>query len=367
MDMITKMTELSFESEMITPSVDATDEHVRLSRSIHATSTSILLQKPSKKSLWRKMFCNTTLTESRNIANKIPCERLYLKFEGNNPTGTQKDRIAFALAEYAKQSGFSAITTATCGNFGAAVAYAASKFNLKAHIYIPKGYHVPKDRLKAMEDYGAEILFIDGHYEDVVIFSAAQSKENDWFNANPGMEESVEVSINAYAEIANEIYRALRRAPNYVLVPVGNGTTLAGIYSGFKELLYTNKISAVPRMVAVSTRRGNPIIKSFKLKSKVVLDLKPEEILETKVNEPLTNWHSFDGQRALDAIYESNGFAEYATDGQMIEFSRLLKQAEGLSVLPASASTLAVLSKMTKNDIMLKGTYVAILTGRDGS
>ena len=361
------MTDLSIESEMLASSVDATDEHVRLARSIRTTSSSILLQKTSKKSLWRKMFGNTTFTESRNIASKIPCERLYLKFEGNNPTGTQKDRIAFALAEHAKLSGHSTITTATCGNFGAAIAYAASKFNLKAHIYIPKSYHVPKDRLKTMVENDAEIEYIEGHYEDVVMYSVLKSKENDWFNANPGMEDSAEISINAYAEIAHEIYRILRRAPNYVLVPVGNGTTLAGIYSGFKELLYTDKISTVPRMVAVSTRRGNPIIKSFKLKSRVVLDLKPEEILETKVNEPLTNWHSFDGQKALDAIYESNGFAEYATDGQMIEFSRLLKQEEGLSVLPASASTLAVLSKMTKNEVTLKGTYVAILTGRDGS
>ena len=118
-------------------------------------------------------------------------------------------------------------------------------------------------------------------------------------------------------------------------------------------------------MVAVSTRRGNPIIKSFKNKSKTVIDLKPEEITETKINEPLTNYHSFDGQMALDTLYESKGFGEYAADSKMVEYSKLLKELEGLNVLPASAGTLAVLSSMTKNDMMLKGTFVAILSGRN--
>ena len=318
-----------------------------------------------KKSSWHKHIGNTTFTESRNLASKIPCERLYLKFEGNNPTGTQKDRIAFAIAEYAKLYSSSAITTATSGNFGVALAYAAYKFDMKAYIYIPKGYHISKERLKMMEDCKAEVKYVDGYYEDAVLYSQVKAKQNNWFNANPGMEESTEIALHVYSEIAYEIYRALHKAPGYIICPVGNGTTLAGIYLGFKELFTTQKISMIPRMIAVSTQKGNPIIKSFKQKSRIIMDLDPKEIVETKINESLTSWHSFDGQKALDAIYESNGFAEFVTDTKMSEFSKIIKQEEGLNVLPASASTLAVLATLTKNDIALKGTYVAILTGRE--
>jgi len=112
-------------------------------------------------------------------------------------------------------------------------------------------------------------------------------------------------------------------------------------------------------------KKGNPIIKSFKLKNKVVLDLSPDEIRESKINEPLTNWHSYDGQEALDAIYESNGFADYASDAKMINFSRILREEQGLNALPASTSTLAVLSSLKHADVTLKGTYVAVITGRD--
>ena len=121
----------------------------------------------------------------------------------------------------------------------------------------------------------------------------------------------------------------------------------------------------VPRMVATSTRRGNAIVKSYIMRSRRLIDLSREEIKETKINEPLTNWHSFDGQEALDAIYESDGFAEYASEAKMVEFSKLLREEEGLNVLPAAASTLAVMLALSDSRVIVKGTFLAILTGRD--
>jgi threonine synthase len=314
---------------------------------------------------WRDFVGSTTFVESRNLARYSGVERLFLKFEGNNPTGTQKDRIALALASMAKSQGAIAVATATCGNFGAALAWAARLCEIPAHIYIPSGYHLPEDRVKRMTDAGAQIHYEEGQYEDVVLRSTEICKEKGYFNANPGVDGVREVSLEGYAEIAYEIYRDMRRAPDYVLCPVGNGTTLAGIYHGFKKLFEARKIDEVPRMVATSTRRGNPIVKSFLLKSRTMLDLDRSEIKETKFNEPLTNWHSFDGQEALDALYASQGFADYASDTRMQEFSRLLREEEGLNVLPASASTLAVLHDLTDTRVTVKGTFVAILTGRD--
>ena len=168
-----------------------------------------------------------------------------------------------------------------------------------------------------------------------------------------------------YSQISYEIYRGLKKAPDYVFCPVGNGSTLAGIHLGFKRLFEEGKIKQLPRIVAVSTKRGNPIIKSFKEKRKTIIDLNPTDIHETKINEPLISWHSFDGQEALDALYESNGFGEYASDSMMIHFSKVLREEEGLLVHPASSSTLAVLAKMTNNNIPLKGTFVVLLSARN--
>jgi len=318
-----------------------------------------------KRQSWQVMVGNTIFLEARNLAPVLGCERVYLKFEGSNPTGTQKDRIAMVLADQAVTSGREGITTATCGNFGVAIAYASRHYDLSSHICIPQKYDVPKDRLKRMKNFGAKVHFVEGYYEDAVAYSSQQAVENNWFDANPGVNEVPNLSLAAYGEISLEIYHDLRRVPNYVFCPVGNGTTLAGVYAGFKKLYLSGKTMTIPKMVATSTRRGNPIIKSFKENSRTIVDLKPEEIKESKINEPLTNWRSFDGQLALDALYESGGFTEYASDTKMMEFSKLVRSEEGLSVLPAAASTLAVMQSLGKDGFIVKGTFVAILTGRD--
>ncbi|MFX1367287.1 MAG: pyridoxal-phosphate dependent enzyme [Promethearchaeota archaeon] len=323
------------------------------------------IKRTPPKARWKDIVGSSAFLESRNLAPKVGVEKLFLKFEGGNPTGTQKDRIALALAEDAWNKKASAIVTATCGNYGAALAYAAKLWHIPAHIFIPKGYHLPKDRLKRIQDTEAELHFEEGQYEDLVYLSGSLCEENGWYNANPGADGTTEIALNAYAEIAYEVFREMRRAPDFVFCPVGNGTTIAGAYLGFKNLVAAGKAMKVPRMVATSTRRGNAVVKSYKMRSRRVMDLGREEIKETRINEPLTNWHSFDGQEALDALYESDGFADYASEAKMIEFSRLLREEEGLNVLPAAASTLAVMSDLADSRVVVKGTFLAILTGRD--
>ncbi len=324
-----------------------------------------LVKRNGRKVKWSEFVGSTTFIESKNLARHVGCERLYLKFEGGNPTGTQKDRIALAIMDSAKQKNAKAVTAATCGNFGAALAWAARVFDIPSHIFIPEGYHVPKDRMKRIKETGAELHFAPGQYEDLVELSSKTAKEEGWFDANPGVDGVKEISIEAYADVSQEIYRDIRRPPHFVFVPVGNGTTIAGIHLGFKRLFQAGKIQFLPRMVATSTRRGNPIVKSFKMNSRIIQDLRRDEIKETKFNEPLTNWHAYDGQEALDAIYESKGFADYASEVKMVEFSKLLRQEEGLYVLPAAASTLAVMHALADDKVTMKGTFVAVLTGRD--
>jgi len=312
----------------------------------------------------RKLIGNTTFLEAKNLAKNLGIERLFLKFEGSNPTGTQKDRIALALIDDAFKKKYKVITTATCGNFGAALAYVANNFGLESHIYIPTNYHPAKNRINYLQQANAHIHYIEGHYEDAVSHSSEIAENENYYDANPGIPHVRDVSFQAYGEIAHELYKNLRRVPDYVFCPVGNGTTLAGIYLGFKYLYKEGKISKIPKIVATSTKKGNPIIKSYKVKSKVALDLSPNEIRESQINEPLTNWHSYDGQEALDAIYDSNGFAEYASDTKMLNFYKVLRDEQGINALPASTSTLAVLSGLKRAEVTLKGTYVAVLTGR---
>jgi threonine synthase len=208
---------------------------------------------------------------ARNIEREMGLRQIFLKFEGGNPTGTQKDRIAFAQAMDAMRRGFDTITMATCGNYGVAVALA---------------------------------------------------------------------------------------------VPASNGTTLAGIYRGFFSLYRRGKTSRMPRMVAGSAFRKNPIVQAFLRNLSTCEDLKPEQIHETSINEPLINWHAMDGDHALEAMRLTSGWAANASDKAMRNFSNLVRTKEGLQILPASTAGIIALMEKHGKDPLPNDRCVVVLTGR---
>jgi threonine synthase len=304
---------------------------------------------------------DTSLVRARNIERELGFRQLYLKFEGGNPTGTQKDRIAFAQAMDAMRRGFDTITVATCGNYGAAMALAASLAGLRCLIFIPAGFHTK--RIKDMTDLGAEIQHIRGDYENAVEASRMRAQRDDYYDANPGG-DNTGLQLTAYGQIAYEIYDELRDAPLAVAVPVSNGTTLSGLYKGFLSLYRRGKTSRMPRIVAGSSFRKNPIVRAYLKNTPHCRDLDPARIRETAVNEPLINWHAIDGEHALGAIRETNGWAADASDRGMRSATKILREKEGLQVLPASTAGLIALMAHHKENGLPADRYVAVLTGR---
>jgi len=304
---------------------------------------------------------DTQLSRARNIERETGLRQLYLKFDGGNPTGTQKDRIAFAQAMDALRRGFDTLTGATCGNYGAALAMAASYAGLRCIIFVPGGYH--SRRLDEIRRYGAEIVEAAGDYEKAVEVSRQLAANSEYYDANPGG-TNTSLQLRAYGEIATEIYDELRDAPAAVAVPVSNGTTLAGIFRGFQSLYRRGKTSRMPRFIAGSSYRKNPIVHSVLKQLPAYEDLDPRAIRETLVNEPLINWHAIDGELAYDAIKSSEGWAAHAGDRAMMRYSRMISSSEGLNVLPASTAGLIALLEGHRRQPLPNDRYVVILTGR---
>ncbi len=304
---------------------------------------------------------DTSLSRARNLERETGLRQLYIKFEGGNPTGTQKDRIAFAQCHDALRRNFDTITLATCGNYGVAVALAANLAGMKCIICIPETYHTK--RIGEMQNLGAEIFRTPGNYEDSVAYSKKIAFEREYYDANPGG-ANTHLQLVSYAEIAFEIYDILHDAPKILAAPVSNGTMLAGIHRGFMTLFKRGKTSRIPRIVAGSSYKKNPIILSYKKGLEYCADLSPELIRETKVNEALINWHSFDGDLALHALYSTDGWADDASDTRLSYVSKILKDKEGLSVLPASTAGLIALLELHKKEDFNNDRFVAVLTGR---
>lgn len=305
---------------------------------------------------------DTTLMRARNIEREVGIRQIFLKFEGGNPSGTQKDRIAFEQAMDALRRGFDAITVATCGNYGVAIALAASLAGLRCYIYIPHNYHT--SRIKEMNHLGAEIRRITGDYEKAVEISGNFARDEDIYDANPGGSNTA-LQLKSYGQISFEIYDELRDAPFAVAAPVSNGTTLAGIYKGFLSLYRRGKTSKMPKIIAGSSFGKNPIVHAYLNNLEECSDLQADKIRETKINEPLINWHSIDGNHVLEAIRQTHGWAGYASDKKMLDFARLLREREGLNVVPASTAGLIALVEKHKKEPLSNDRYVVVLTGRN--
>ncbi len=304
---------------------------------------------------------DTSLNRARNLERELNIRQLYIKYEGENPSGTQKDRIAFAQVHDAFRREYPVISLATCGNYGVAVAFAASLAGLECRIFIPESYHT--HRIKEMENFNAKIIRLPGTYEDAVVESTRLAAENEWYDANPGG-ANTPLQISAYAGIAHELYDQLHDAPKCVAIPVSNGTLLAGVFRGFVSLYKRGKTSRIPMFIAGSAANKNPIITSFKAGLEQCKDIDPRNVKETAINEPLINWHSFDGNEALYALRQTSGEARHISDKKMKEMSTFLHLKEGYRILPASTAGLIALLEKHGEEEFIHDRYVAILTGR---
>ncbi|MCB0735905.1 MAG: pyridoxal-phosphate dependent enzyme [Bacteroidetes bacterium] len=341
--------------------IQHTGEVKMLSEMARNTSLSLVDRVESFEDIISLEVGDTNLTRARALEREYNIRQIYIKYEGNNPSGTQKDRIAFAQVLDALRRGYTTMALATCGNYGVACANAAYLAGITCKVYMPASYH--SNRIKEIESFGAELIRLDGSYEDVVAKSSQIAQENEWYDANPGG-ANTPMQIAAYAEIANEIYDQLRDAPKFLACPVSNGTVLAGIYRGFVSLYKRGKTSRIPVFVAGSSANKNPIISSFKKGLESCEDIDPKKIKETVINEALINWHSFDGEEALYALRQTNGYASHVTDKQLKEMSSYLHKKEGMRILPCSCAGLIALLDVRKEKNLINDRFVAVITAK---
>ena len=306
-----------------------------------------------------RVLGNTPLIRAEKLGKFLEIESLYIKYEGSNPTGTQKDRPASVHVLAAISAGYDTIVVGSCGNYGAAIAYYAHLNHLKSRVYIPKGFH--SSRIEEIEkNYGATLVLVEGKYEDSVEASKRDATVNSWFDGNAGAHP--DLGLEAYSKVSSEIFGSIGETPETVSVPVGNGTTLAGIHYGFVRLRERGEIKKVPRMIAASTDGGNPVVESFKKGQKEITDFPVEMIRETEINEALVNYHSYDGVPAYNALLESKGYAEYVTDEDLMSYRDLVRKYESIDPLPPAVASLAATVRVVRKE-RISGIHVAILTG----
>ena len=293
---------------------------------------------------------NTPLIDAPNLSKKIAPDKnlkIYLKYEGLNPTGSFKDRGMTMAISKAKEAGKTAVICASTGNTSASAAAYAARAGMDAYVILPKGA-VALGKLSQAMVYGAKIIALMGNFDDALAIVR-----------EIGEKFPVEVvnSVNPYRiegqkTAAFEIVDHLGDAPDFHFIPVGNAGNITAYWKGYKEYYNAGKSKKLPRMIGWQAEGAAPIVKGFPIKN-------PQTIATAiKIGNPYS-W-----QPALQAARESNGFIDAVSDEEILEAYRLVASTEGVFCEPASAASIAGVIKAYRKGIFKGGeTIVCTLTG----
>ena len=289
---------------------------------------------------------NTPLIKADNLARKIGLNiNLYLKYEGLNPTGSFKDRGMTMAVSKAKEEGSNAVICASTGNTSASAAAYAARANMKCHVLIPDG-HIAMGKLSQAMMYGANIIAIDGNFDDAL--NAVRKIAEDYpitlvNSVNP-------YRIEGQKTGAFEIVEQLEDAPDYHFIPVGNAGNITAYWKGYKEYFENKKCTKLPKMMGFQAAGAAPIVLGHKVDN-------PETIATAiRIGNP-ASW-----KKAEAARDESCGMIDMVEDEEILAAYKLMASSEGVFAEPASVASVAGLIKV-KDSIKEGSNVVCILTG----
>jgi threonine synthase len=271
----------------------------------------------------------TSLRRLERLGLELGLPELYVKCESESATRTQKDRVAGGLVCAAIDGGAPGITVGTCGNLGAAIAFASQERRLPCTVFVPASYH--NTRADEMTGLGAQVFAVGSCYEDAVTASQDHARAHGLFDANPAG-ASGEIAIRAYGTIIDELVAQCAAQLGSIWLPVGNGTCAAGVHAGLRRRELEAKICIVGSA-------GNTALTASVAAGRVI-ELDPGALRETTANEPLINWRSLHVHEAMAAVQRSGGRAYDATDAELIAASDRLLAEEQLRATPAGAAGL---------------------------
>ncbi len=289
---------------------------------------------------------NTPLIPAPAIAERIGRDvKIFVKYDGLNPTGSFKDRGMTLAITKAKEAGSKAVICASTGNTSAAAAAYASRGGLKAFVIIPDGY-VALGKLAQALLYGAEVLSIKGNFDNAlnIVREIADSYPVTLVNSvNP-------YRLEGQKTAAFEVVDALGDAPDWLCIPVGNAGNITAYWMGFCQYHQEGRCQQLPRMMGFQAAGAAPLISGQMVEH-------PETLATAiRIGNPANK------DKAIAVQQASQGAFNAVTDDEILEAYRILAGEEGIFCEPASAASVAGLLKL-KNEVPTGSTVVCVLTG----
>ncbi len=264
----------------------------------------------------------TGLHRSKRLGDELGLNEVYVKNEGENPTGSFKDRGMTVGVTKAVELGARHVICASTGNTSAALAAYAARAGIKCTVLIPSG-KIAYGKLAQAMIHGAKVLQVRGNFDQALEFvlKLAEKHKNIYLlnSINP-------FRIEGQKSLGYEICEQLNNeAPDRIIIPVGNAGNISAVWKGLTEFYQLGYIKKLPKMTGIQASGSAPIVQVIKTKSDKIIPVEHPETVATaiRIGAPVS-W-----KKAVNAIRESHGTAETVTDDEILDAQKMLAENRG--------------------------------------
>jgi threonine synthase len=249
------------------------------------------------------------------------------------------------------------ITCASTGNAASSLAGLAASLGITTYIFVPQT--APKAKIAQLLMYGANVIMIRGTYDQAYDLCLQASTEWGWYSRNSGYNPYLgEGKKTAALEICEQLNW---EAPDKVLVAVGDGCIIGGLWKGFCDLYELGLIDRLPQMIGVQAAGANPLVTAFETGQPV----QPLNRTQT-LADSIAVGHPRDALKALRAVCDSKGKMMSVTDEEILDAMRILARHTGVFAEPAGATAFAGLLNVAREGLIKVDEQVVVLVTGNG-
>ena len=308
---------------------------------------------PLQAAGWTPIFSPPDLREQLGL------QSLWVKDESRNPTASFKDRASAVVVARAQEIGAEVVVTASTGNAGAALAGMAAAVGQKAVIFAP--HTAPPAKIAQLLIYGAQVLLVNGNYDQAFDLSILAANEFGWYCRNTGYNP---FTLEGKKTAALEIWECLINRKSFgrplsVFVSVGDGNIISSLHKGFKDLQALGWLDKMPRIFGVQAEGSAAVANAFSAGTE---DINPiaADTLADSISVDLPR----DGVRAVRAASQTGGAYLTVSDAEILAAIADLGRV-GIFAEPAGAAAYAGLHRALKQNII--GSDDSVLVFNTGS
>jgi threonine synthase len=281
---------------------------------------------------WKSITMGEGFTPLVQLDPKHP--NLFAKVDYVMPTLSFKDRGAAVLVAKAKSLGAEHLIQDSSGNAGTSIAAYSARAGLRCTVFVPESTS-PK-KIKQISGFGAELQIIPGSREATAAAAKEFARRDDVFYASHVYNPFFYQGTKTYAF---ELWEQLGKAPDRLILPVGNGTLVLGCFYGFRELLAAKQIDRLPKIIAVQSSQCDPLTRAFASNSPIA-----EAVAnQGTAAEGIAIASPARGKQILEAVRATGGRI-VSVQEELIEPSKRYLASRGYDVEPTSAINMAVFS-----------------------